>query len=126
MSKTNDLRKLIQGRLLTLKTSHSVTDVYYRLADENALFNHVVFDFNNVFVEGLYRGDYQLNVDIYANDSKVAENVSDEVERLFHMENLPQDSVLPTFFFESRRNLPDEDRNVRHIQVVFTIQNYER
>lgn len=127
MSRTNELRKLIQTQLVGLRTAYpDIKGVYYREADEKKMYPHLVYDFDGTNLEGSDREDSILNVDIFDVETKRVENIADDVVDMFRCENLPQDVILPTFYFESRRPLPDEDRNVRHILVKFTIQNYER
>lgn len=125
MSRTNDLRKVIQSRLLTL-TSYSLKGVYYHIADEGKMYPHIVYDLSRMSLFGYDREDSVLEVDIFDNDAKRVENIADAVEDLLKQSNLPQTSILPTFYLESRRNCPDEDDRVRHINVRFVIQNYER
>lgn len=126
MSRTNDLRKAIQSVLVGLKSAYSIKDIYYREADEKKMYPHIVYDLPNAMLVGLDRHDTIVNIDIYSKDNKEVEDIADAVEDSLHVENLPQENILPTFFLENRQNIRDEDINVRHILLKFVVQNYER
>ena len=121
ISKTNDLRKLVQEKLKT------VTDrVYYKKADEKALYPHIVHVIERVNLIAEHRDDVSLVVDVWTKSVTDANELADSVESIFNRENLPQDTILPTFFMENRVDIEDEDKSISHIQMTFTVQNYER
>ena len=121
MSKTNDLRKLVQERLKEITPY-----VYYRKSDEDALYPHIVHLIDRVNLIAEHRDDVSLTVDIWTQSESIANDMADMVEKKFNSENLPQDNILPTFFLETRITVEDEDKNISHIQMTFTVQNYER
>lgn len=123
MSRTNDLKKLIQTKLKTL-----ATNVYYEIAADNALYPHVVFTFNSIDLGDLSREDYMLNVDVWdkGKSTTAIDDLCDSIENLLQAENLPQAHILPTFYLVDRRNVPDEDKAIKHRIIRFQIQNYER
>lgn len=123
MSKTNDLRKLIQSRLKTV-----CENVYYEHADDEKLYPHITYEFVTNVNDDLYRSDINLDVDIFDKSSSATliEDLADDVEKLFNNKNLPQDTILPTFFLIDRKSVPDEDKKIRHRLVRILIQNYER
>lgn len=123
MSRTNDLKKLIQTKLKTL-----ATNVYYEIAADNALYPHVVFTFNSIDLGDLSREDYMLNVDVWdkGKSTTAIDDLCDSIENLLQAENLPQTHILPTFYLVDRRNVPDEDKAIKHRVIRFQIQNYER
>lgn len=123
MSKTNDLRKLIQSRLKTV-----CENVYYEYADDENLYPHITYEFVTNVNDDLYRSDINLDVDIFDKSSSATliEDLADNVEKLFNNKNLPQDTILPTFFLIDRKSVPDEDKKIRHRLVRILIQNYER
>lgn len=125
MSRTNDLRKLIREKL---RTVDGVKEVYYEIAQSDALYPHVVFEFSNVDLSDLNRQDYMIEVHVWDKgyDASVAERISDEIEDIFNGPNLPQDNILPTFYLEGRMILEDEDKKIRHRVLQFVSQNYER
>jgi len=123
MSRTNDLKKLIQTKLKTL-----ATNVYYEIAADNALYPHVVFTFDSIDLGDLSREDYMLNVDVWdkGKSTTAIDDLCDSIENLLQAENLPQAHILPTFYLVDRRNVPDEDKAIKHRVIRFQIQNYER
>lgn len=125
MSKTNDLRKVIYTRLNGLLDEYPIKEVSYRLADDVTMFPHIVYDIDSISLTD-ERDDVIVNVDIFDKDNKRIEDIADDVVALFKAENVPQETILPTFYFDSRRNLPDEDKTIRHINIRFTSQYYER
>lgn len=120
MSKTADLRKLVREQLQTTQG-----ETYHREASERAAFPYKTFTLESVsFMDA--RDDFELCVDIWhRGDWKVVEEIADQVEKLFQNTNLPQSTILPTFFRESRYNLEDPDKTLQHIQLRFQVQLYE-
>lgn len=123
MSKTNDLRKLVQTKLKTV-----CTHVYYEIASDDAMYPHCVFYFSSIDLGDLNRNDLIMNVDVWdkSTSANVIENLCDDIEALFNAENLPQNTILPTFFKVNRIPVTDEDKKIRHRLLKFNIQNYER
>lgn len=121
ISKTNDLRKLVQEKL------KSVTDrVYYKHADDGALYPHIVHVIERVNLVAEHRDDVSLVVDVWTKSVSDVNELADSVESVLNRENFPQDTILPTFFMENRVEIEDEDKSISHIQMTFTVQNYER
>ena len=123
VTRTNDLKKLIETKLKTL-----TTNVYYDQARDNALYPHIVFSFNNINLGDISRQDYILEVDVWDKGTSTynVEELSDKVEDLLHTQNLPQDHVLPTFYKIDRKSILDPNKNIKHRQIRFQIQNYVR
>lgn len=122
-TKTNDLKKLIMTQLKTL-----TSNVYYEIAADNALYPHIVFSFKMINLGDLWRQDYTLDVDVWdkgQNTTRI-DSLCDDIEKLLHMQNLPQTGILPTFYLIDRRSIIDEDKSIKHRLVRFQIQNYER
>lgn len=123
ITRTNDLKKLIQTKLKTL-----TTNVFFEQATDDALFPHIVFAFNEINLGDMSRQDYTLYVDIWdkGKSSTRVDELADKVEDLLHSENLPQDKILPTFYKIDRKSLLDSDKDIKHRLVRFQIQNYVR
>ena len=121
--RTNDLKKLIQTKLKTVTSF-----VYHEIADEKALYPHIVFGFDRIDLEDLSRQDYVLVIDVWdkGNSTTRVDDLADSVENLLQAENLPQENVLPTFYLMDERNVLDEDKAIKHKQIRFQIQNYDR
>lgn len=122
-TKTNDLKKLIQTKLKTL-----TTNVFYEIATDDAMYPHVVLTFNSIDLGDLSRQDYMLNIDVWdkSKSTVAVDELCDKIEALLQGENLPQTRILPTFYLVDRRNIPDEDKQIRHRVIRFQIQNYVR
>lgn len=123
MSRTNDLKKLIQTKLKTL-----TTNVFFEQATDNAIYPHIVFSFREISLNDLSRQDYTLDIDVWdkGTSTTTIDNLADSVEDLFHTENLPQENVLPTFYKIDRKSVDDPDKSIKHRLVRFQIQNYVR
>lgn len=122
-TRTNYLKKLIQAQLKTV-----VENVYYEIASDDALYPHIVFNFERIDLGDLARQDYILRIDIWdkSQNTVAIDSVADNVENLLQAENIPQDHVLPTFYLIDRHNIEDSDKNIKHREIRFQIQNYER
>ena len=120
MSKTLALRKLINAKLETVQGG-----TYHRKAPDDAEYPYKTFTLTSVsFID--VRDDFDLSVDIWhRGDWKVVEEIADETEKLFQNANLPEATILPTFFRENRYNLEDPDKTLQHIQLRFLVQLYE-
>jgi hypothetical protein len=122
MSKTNDLRLLIKSKLITV-----CSNVYYEIADEKAMYPHIVYSFT--FNENdLSRDDITIEFDVWdKSDSAVQiENLCDSIEKLFNNENSPQETILPTFYRIDRKKILDEDKAIRHRLIRIMCQNYDK
>lgn len=121
--RTNDLKKLVQTQLKTV-----ATNVYYEVADDKAVYPHLVFSFRRLDLNDLSRQDYILQVDVWdrSNKTQVVDDLADGVENLLQAQNLPQTDILPTFYLIDRKMVEDEDKMIRHRQIQFQVQNYER
>ena len=123
VTRTNDLKKLIQTKLKTL-----ATNVYFEEADDNALYPHIVFTFRTIDLGDLVRQDYILEVDVWDKGTSTTQvdELSDKVEDLLQAKNLPQTNILPTFYKIDRKSIKDEDKSIKHRLIKFQIQNYVR
>ena len=121
--RTNDLKKLIQTKLKTVTSL-----VYHEIADEKALYPHIVFGFDRIDLEDLSRQDYVLVIDVWdkGNSTTQVDDLAESVENLLQAENLPQENILPTFYLMDEHNVRDEDKAIKHKQIRFQIQNYDR
>lgn len=121
MGKTEALRKLVREKLQTVQG-----ETYHRSAPPSAAYPYKVYTLKSVtFTDA--RDDFDLCVDIWdrGSDPKVAEEIADQIEQLFQDANMPQDTILPTFFRDNRYTLEDPDKQLQHIQLHFLVQLYE-
>jgi len=121
--KTNTLSALIQSMLLPL-----CSECYRDTAPDTACFPHVVWELASVDLGDLHRDDFFLDVDVWDRGTSAvrADDLMDRIEATFRTKNLPQDTILPTFYVQSRKNLPDADKRLKHRQITIMVQNYER
>lgn len=130
MKNTKELIKLVESMLKPLMTSHGVKEIFHDIADDKKLYPHIIHSFDRVqtLTDDREKRNISLIIDIYDNQRSTAviNDIADAVEELFDQKNLPQTDNLPTFYFQSKRPLPDEDKKIKHIQFEFEIQNYER
>lgn len=123
MSKTNELRELIKKRITTI-----CPNVYYEVASDEHIYPHIVFSFGTIDNGDLSRDDLYMDLDLWDKGKSAVsiEDLADQVEVLFQNQNLPQETILPTFYLIDRKSIPDEDKLIRHRLIRVQIQNYER
>lgn len=121
MSKTADLRLLITAQLSTVSGA-----VYYRRAPDDAAHPYAVYDLSRVDLGDLSRDDFTLTVDLWDHDTdqKAVDDLADQIEELFNNSNLPQTTILPTFFREARYPVEDPDKDLQHLQLTFLVELY--
>lgn len=118
---TNKLKAIVDGILRT-----TCDRVYHQLADEDALYPHVVYDIRRVEVGDLYRRDYIIEAHAWANDEDrmQAADIADRIEAAFDQLNTPEDGCFPTFYLYTRANAIEEDKALTHEVVQITAQTY--
>lgn len=128
MSRSNELRQLIQSMLKQL-----CSNVYYEQAAPEAMYPHIVFDFGKIDNGDLHRHDYLVDIDIWDKadsgqgyDARAIEDLADSVESMLQANNIPQSTILPTFFAVDRKKVEDEDKKIRHRQISIQVQLYGR
>lgn len=130
MGKTNVLRKLIKSMLSTeaFKEKHGIKEIYFGNADDQKMYPHIVFSFDQINNDDLHRDDISLVIDIYdkSTEAVLVEDIADDIEVMFDAENLPQDEILPTFYLDARRPVVEEDKEIQHRQIEVIVQNYEK
>lgn len=121
MSKTAALRKLIKEQMQTVPG-----ETYHKSAPPDAVFPYKTFSLQSVsFTEA--RDDFDLCVDVWGRGpARDAEEISDQVEKLFRRTNLPWPPIYPTFFRQNRYVIDDPDKTLQHIQLRFFVQLYEQ
>lgn len=121
MSKTADLRKLINAQMNTI-----MGETYHRRAKPDANYPYKTFTLSRVDLNDPARDDFELMVDIWdhATDSKAVDEIADQLEELFNCNNLPQGTILPTFYKSSRYPVDDPDKDIQHVQMTFLVEMY--
>ena len=121
MSKTASLRKVIKAQLDTIRGG-----TYYRRTDTDNAYPYKTFTLSRVNLGDSARDDFNLTVDVWdlSPDSKTVDEIADNIEDLFNVNNLPQADILPTFFRDSRYPVDDPDKDIQHVQLNFLVQLY--
>lgn len=129
MGRTNKLRKLVKSVLSDehFIQTYGIKGVWFEVADEEKMYPHITFQFDQINTGDLYRHDLSLIIDLYdkGTSALVVEQMADDVEDMFNAKNLPQEAILPTFYLERRNVVMDEDKMIRHRQIEIIVQNYE-
>lgn len=122
MSKTADLRKLVTTQLNLVPG-----ETYYRRASATAVPPYKTFDLSRIDLSDLSRDDYELTVDVWdhSDDPKDVDAIADDLEDQLCASNLPQSTILPTFFRENRMPVKDPDKDIQHVQLTFMVQLYK-
>lgn len=123
--RTNDLRELTYTQLSSIK---GIKEVYADQADADALYPHAVYRVKTITLDNLNRHDYVVEIDVWdkaTSDTNIVD-ISDSILDLFNSNNLPQDSILPTFFILSNTKVEDEDKSIQHRNIEIQVQLYER
>lgn len=129
--RTNELRKLIRRELISLKSDFpEIKDVFYKVADEKCLYPHIVFTLSSIQTnpDDLTGKNSILDVDVWDRNRSAAyaEDLSDAIEDLLNKAVLPQDEILPVFYCESKAPVADEDKQMQHYVIRFTVRYFER
>lgn len=119
--KTADLRALVTATL-----NQTPGKTYYGSAVRTAVNPYKVFSISRVNLGDLSRDDFDLCVDVYdrATDPKRVDEIADKIEELFNDANIPQPTILPTFFRESRYPVEEDEKDHQHIQLHFLVELY--
>ena len=128
MSRTNELRQLVRTMLKASNViDENVTEIYYKTADDDAMFPHIVYMVKSINLGYLDRKDYAITIDIYTKkNEKLSNEIADEVEDMFNNANMPSGNILPTFFLNGRQDVIDEDKNIQHVIENIQAQLYEK
>lgn len=122
--RTNDLRKLIKANLDAIDEN---AKSYFKIAPDDALYPHIVFELNSINLLDLSRDDYELTVTVWDRNAPArAEELADKICDKFNANNQPTSTILPTFFRQSRAEVIDADKTINEIVIKFDVLNYER
>lgn len=134
----NDLRLLIERRLNSIKTEYGIVEISYRVAADDQLFPHIVYDFTDVSPMDMGREDFTVDVHIWDKDQFRAFEILDALREVFAFLNAPHDldqedltgvidpqTILPTFYEMSSGSIDDPDKSIIHIVLRMQVQVYE-
>lgn len=125
--KTNTLRALIQTKLLTLKDTFSIQEVSYRVASNDQIFPHIVYDFTSITPSDMGREDYLIDIHIWDRSDHQARafNILDAISQVLAFDNAPGEVILPTFYEQSVGQIDDPDKTLVHLVYRAQAQVYE-
>ena len=126
MGRTNDLAKIIHDKL-----SEHCENVYRGNAPTNSMFPHIVFEVDNVNAQSAPLYLYYLDIDIWHKKNglqsikRVINDLADDIEDSFCNQNIPTDTILPTFFLVRRFQVDDDDTKIKHIIIRSFVNLYD-
>ena len=126
MAMTNDLRYLVTTRLNSIKTTYNIKEISYRVASENAMYPHIVYDFSSISPTDMGREDFMLDLHIWTKSDYDGFQIMDALRNLFSFRNDPQTAILPTFYEMSGGVIDDPDKTITHLVLRLQTQVYER
>lgn len=131
----NDVRRIVQNRLNSIKTTYGIREVSYRLASDAKMFPHIVYDFVAISPTDMGRTDFTLDIHIWAKNTADgtgqtnAFEIMDSIRDLFAFWNAPDvltsQDVLPTFYETSGGQIEDPDKTIIHLVLRYEGQTYE-
>ncbi len=125
-TQTNELRRVVESRLNSIKTRYNISEISYRLASPDALYPHIVYDFAAVNPRDQGRYDYTIDVHVWTKDQFTAFAIGDAVADLFSYVNSPQETILPTFYETTVFQVEDPDTSICHVVARLEGQNYKK
>lgn len=116
-----ELRRLIASELNKIPGQ-----VYHRDAPTDATYPYKVYTLERMILGERGRQDYSLCLDIWdrSGTTKNAEYIHDAAVAALCEALLPQDKILPYFYFDTSYPVPDPDKELVHYQLHFIVQVY--
>jgi hypothetical protein len=121
VNRSEELRKVTTG-LLKL----SCKKTYYGDANDEAKYPYQTFILDSSNANSYPRNDDIIIVDIWDKSKSwtEAERLADLVEDNMNMRNIPNENILSTYILFDRRQVKDPDKDIKHIQIKLSVQNY--
>lgn len=126
MAMINDLRRLVDLRLNSIKTEYGIQDIGYRLASDQKVYPHVVWDITTITPADMGRSDVLLDFHVWGKKEDDVFRIMDAIRDLLMFRNDPQQTILPTFYEQSEGTVDDPDKTLVHGVVRMQCQVYER
>lgn len=120
--RSNELRKQVKSMLDSLQLG----PVYYYEADVEALYPHIVFNFEGIDHTDLNRNDYDLVIDVWGKKQEEVIDIADAIDDLLRTNNAPADVIYPTFYLSARSRIADNDISIRREMLRFDVQTYDK
>ena len=129
MAMINELRRIVESRLNSIKTEYGLTEISYRIAKRDQMYPHIVFDITDLSPTDMGRTDFLLDLHIWGKDPVVCFNIMDAARDLFAFWNQPgaftDQAILPTFYEMSGGSIEDPDKSIIHLVVRIQGQVYK-
>lgn len=105
------------------KVLEELTGAYYEDSPENAEYPYAVFSLQKLGEEeGIEKYILEINVwDQHAYCSR-AEKMTDDLEKLLHRGIFYTENFLIRIFADRRQNIPDQDKNIKHIREQYEMK----
>jgi hypothetical protein len=121
MSKTTELRKILNGLFETL-----ITEVHYDTVDDDAPYPHLQYEVREIlYNDGKTVIDLEINIFDYGTGSRVIEELADDLQDLLHKYHFINDKIQFTCYKSTRNIVEEEDKKIRRRRLTFEIQLHE-
>lgn len=123
----NDLRDLIDTKLNTIKSEYDIKDIGYRLASDQKVYPHVVWDITSRSPNDMGRNDLYIDFHVWSRSESSTFSIMEGIRKLFQFLNAPDSTaqILPTFYDVSSGMIDDPDKTLVHGVVRMQCQVYE-
>ena len=125
MAMINDLTTLITVRLNSIKTEYGITEIGYRIASDQKMFPHVVWDITTITPTDMGRYDFLLDFHVWGKEEGPVFDIMDAIKDLLRFWNNPTETIMPTFYEMSEGTVDDPDKTLIHGVVRMQCQVYE-
>lgn len=125
MAMSNYLRKTVMDRLNDIKTEYGITEISYKVADDETIYPHIVVDIPSITPTDMGREDFLLDIHIWTQNNYQAFEIADAVRNLFAFYNAPDENILPVFYELSGGQVDDPDKKICHHVLRIQGQVYE-
>ena len=121
----NELRSLINTKLNSIKDEYGIKEVAYRLASDQKMFPHIVWEITTIAPTDMGRHDFMLDIDVWGKDEETVFDIMEAVIELLAFSNDPDNNILPTFYDTSAGTVGDTDKTLVHGVIRTECQCYE-
>ncbi len=123
MKEIKETRTEALKKYITKKLKQCCDNVFYLKATDKSPYPYIEYELNYIKSESLYQ--YFLTINIWDTTGyKRTEQLADELEKLLDGEYFTDNTQSLTIDLNSRNNLIDEDRTIKHIVLLFSLQYY--
>lgn len=122
---TNDLRLLIDQRLNSIKTEYGIADIGYRVASDQKVYPHVVWNITTTQPMDMGREDYLIDFHVWGKNESQVFSIMDAIREMTMFYNWPYQGILPTFYEMSGGTIDDPDKTLIHGVVRVQCQVYK-